>query len=256
MLRRLPGDEVRGLVSTTPDTAVVFRPAVVQTPAIITIVVILGRFIAGLLRTVIVHPVAVLVVIVPAVVWYSCGWQAAVVAVTVPGSLLLAWAVSGRGSFCRWVGWPLLAFWRRIGVYRRHWQPVMIVSGLGRHLQGRDYLPRLLRVACDGRADRVTVKMLAGQSAEDWTKRIDHLAHGFGATSCSVSIARAGRLVLTFPRRDLLAVPLPAVPLPDVRLLRAIADRQRWRATMQQLQARADGQPQQDLSATDVGRAA
>lgn len=31
MFKKLPGDEVQRLVSTTPDTAVVFRPAVVRT---------------------------------------------------------------------------------------------------------------------------------------------------------------------------------------------------------------------------------
>ena len=39
MFKKLPGDEARTLVSTTPDTAVVFRPAVVKTPAIVTIVI-------------------------------------------------------------------------------------------------------------------------------------------------------------------------------------------------------------------------
>jgi len=113
------------------------------------------------------------------------------------------------------VGWPLLAFWRLLWVYRRHWQPVMVVSGLGRHIRGRDYLPRLARVHCDGWADRVTVKMLSGQAVKDWADRTDHLAHGFGAPSCRVTVARAGRLVLTFPRRDPLATPLPAVPIPE-----------------------------------------
>ncbi|WP_433352928.1 FtsK/SpoIIIE domain-containing protein [Microtetraspora malaysiensis] len=92
----------------------------------------------------------------------------------------------------------------------------MIVSGLGRHLRGRDYLPRLVRVECDGWADRVTVRMLNGQAVKDWADRTDQLAHGFGSRTCRVSIARAGRLVLTFPRRDPLAVPTPAVPIPEV----------------------------------------
>ncbi|GGO29116.1 hypothetical protein GCM10010116_58370 [Microbispora rosea subsp. aerata] len=92
----------------------------------------------------------------------------------------------------------------------------MVVSGLGRHIRGRDYLPRLVRVECDGWADRVSVKMLNGQAVTDWSDRIEHLAHGFGAPSCRVAVARAGRLVLTFPRRDPLAEPLPAVPIPDV----------------------------------------
>ncbi|MEV7804505.1 FtsK/SpoIIIE domain-containing protein [Microbispora sp. NPDC088329] len=68
---------------------------------------------------------------------------------------------------------------------------------------------------CTSWADLVTVKMLNGQAVKDWTDRADHLAHGFGARSCRVSIARAGRLVLTLPRHDPLAEPLPAVPIPE-----------------------------------------
>ena len=52
MFKRMPGDEPHRIVSTTPDTAVVFKPAVVQTPAIITLVIFIARFIAGLFRLV------------------------------------------------------------------------------------------------------------------------------------------------------------------------------------------------------------
>ncbi|WP_419197607.1 replication initiator [Microbispora hainanensis] len=61
----------------------------------------------------------------------------------------------------------------------------------------------------------MSVKMLNGQAVTDWADRIEHLAHGFGAPSCRVAVARAGRLVLTFPRRDPLAEPLPALPVPE-----------------------------------------
>ncbi|TQS29071.1 FtsK/SpoIIIE domain-containing protein [Microbispora sp. KK1-11] len=216
MFRKLPGDEARNLVSTTPDTAVVFRPAVVRTPAIVTIVIWLSRLVAGLVRLIVRHPVAVVVPVTFGVIWTVCGWRLALVMTGFVPSAGLSWLLLDRASFLRLVGWPLLAWWRLVAVYRRHWQPVMVVSGLGRHIRGRDYLPRLVRVECDGWADRVSVKMLNGQAVTDWADRIEHLAHGFGAASCRVAVARAGRLVLTFPRRDPLADPLPAVPIPDV----------------------------------------
>ncbi|WP_433352834.1 FtsK/SpoIIIE domain-containing protein [Microtetraspora malaysiensis] len=216
MLRKLPGDEARNLVSTTPDTAVVFRPAVVRTPAFVTIVIWLSRLIASLVHLVWRHPIASAVALAPVAVTIAYGWRLASVLVGLIASAALSWALLGRASFLHLVGWRLLAWWRLVWVYRRHWQPVMIVSGLGRHLRGRDYLPHLLRVHCDGWADRVTVKMLNGQAVKDWTDRAEHLAHGFGSLACRVSVARAGRLVLTFPRRDPLAVPLSAMPVPDV----------------------------------------
>ena len=59
---------------------------------------------------------------------------------------------------------------------------------------------------CDDHADRVHVKMLKGQSDKEWSDRTAALAHGFGAPSCRVSVEKAGHLVLTFPRRDPLAI--------------------------------------------------
>ncbi|GGO62584.1 FtsK/SpoIIIE domain-containing protein [Nonomuraea cavernae] len=215
MFKRLPGDETRNLVTTTPDTAVVFRPAVVTTPAIITIVIVAWRLLAGLVRTIWRHPIAVTTASTPAVITLVYGWGTALLLTTPVPVGLVAWALTDRSSFARWVGYRLLAWWRLIWVYRRHWQPVMVVSGLGRHLRGRDYLPRLGKITCTSWADTVTVRMLDGQAVKDWTDRTDHLAHGFGATSCRVTVATAGRLMLTFPRRDPLATAIPALPIPE-----------------------------------------
>ncbi|GAB3163247.1 hypothetical protein [Microbispora hainanensis] len=151
MLKRLPGGEVHNLVSTTPDTAVVFKPAVVQTPAILTILVFLGRLVAGLVRTLVVHPIAVAVIAIPGVIWVRYGWPTAVAAVSIPLSLLFGWMLADQASFARFIGWRLLAFWRRFWIYRRHWQPVMIVSGLGRHLQGHSADGRRVRQSKRGR---------------------------------------------------------------------------------------------------------
>ncbi|MFF0309380.1 FtsK/SpoIIIE domain-containing protein [Streptosporangium sp. NPDC004379] len=215
MFKKLPGHEAQNLVSTTPDTAVVFRPAVVRTPAIITIVVFVWRLLAGLVRLVWRHPIASAVVAVPCALSVRYGWPygLGLVAGTLAG--LTCWALLGRASFLSLVGWRLLAFWRLVWVYRRHWQPVMMISGLGRHLRGRDFVPHLVKVTCTSWADLVTVRMLTGQSVKDWSDRIDHLAHGFGAASCRVTVVRSGRLLLAFPRRDPLAVPFPALPIPD-----------------------------------------
>ncbi|MEO3855618.1 FtsK/SpoIIIE domain-containing protein [Acrocarpospora sp. B8E8] len=215
MFKKLPGDEARNLVTTTPDTAIVFRPAVVKTPAI-TLVIWSWRLITGTIRIFWRHPIAVAIPATLAAVQQMYGWGVLLILIDIAATALAAWAFLGRPSFLRLVAWRLLAFARWLWIYRRHWQPVMVVSGLGRHLRGRDYLPRLVRVSCDGWADRVHVRMLGGQTVKDWTDRIDHLAHGFGSRSCRITIAKAGRLVLTLPRRDPLAAPIPAIPVPAV----------------------------------------
>ncbi|MEU7853038.1 FtsK/SpoIIIE domain-containing protein [Nonomuraea sp. NPDC049141] len=215
MFKRLPGDEARNLVSTTPDTAVVFRPAVIKTPALVTLLIYGWRFLAALVRTTWRHPVAVAVPIALVAIGYHFGWP---LAASLLGTIVLAlasWSYIDRGSFSRIVGFRLLAWWRLMWVYRRHWHGVMDVSGLAKRVNGRVYMPRLMRLTCDGWADRITVRMLDGQAVKDWSDRIDNLAQGFGATSCRVALVKGGRLLLTFPRSDPLASPMPALPIPD-----------------------------------------
>ncbi|MEV4216819.1 FtsK/SpoIIIE domain-containing protein [Nonomuraea sp. NPDC049725] len=215
MFKRLPGDEARNLVSTTPDTAVVFRPAVLKTPAIVTFVIHGWRFLAALVRTTWRHPVAVAVPVAITATWHYSGWPLAASLSGIVILALISWAFIDRPSFARLVGFRLLAWWRLMSVYRRHWHGVMDVSGLAKRVNGRVYMPRLLRVTCDGWADRITVRMLGGQAVKDWSDRIDNLTQGFGAASCRIALIKGGRLLLTFPRTDPLASPMPALPIPD-----------------------------------------
>ncbi|MEU0566470.1 FtsK/SpoIIIE domain-containing protein [Nonomuraea sp. NPDC005983] len=215
MFKRMPGDEPHRIVSTTPDTAVVFKPAVVQTPAFITFVIYGWRFASALILTIWRHPVAVAVPVALGFTWSRYGWLLATSVFGLVVLALLAWASIDLASFASLVGRRLLAWWRLMWVYRRHWQSVMDVSGLAKRVHGRGYLPRLVRVQCDGWADRITVRMLKGQAVKDWADRTDNLAQGFGATSCRVALVKGGLLLLTFPRSDPLAAPIPALPIPD-----------------------------------------
>ncbi|MFI7440349.1 FtsK/SpoIIIE domain-containing protein [Nonomuraea indica] len=215
MFKRLPGDEARNLVTTTPDTAVVFRPAVLKTPALVTLIIYGWRFLIALVRTLWRHPVASAVPVALGSLYAWHGWPLAVSVLGFVVLVLLAWAFLTRDSFARLVGWRLLAWWRLMSVYRRHWQAVMDVSGLARRINSRAYMPRLVKVQCDGWADRITVRMLDGQAVKDWTDRTDNLAQGFDAVSCRVALVKGGRLLLTFPRSDPLASPIPALPIPD-----------------------------------------
>lgn len=222
MFKRMPGDEPHRIVSTTPDTAVVFKPAVVQTPAIITLVIFIARFVAGLFRLVWRHPVVLAAIAVPAGLCLVYGWRVALLLVVPALVAMGAWAILDRPTFARWIGWRLVAFARWFWIYRRHWQPVMTVSGLARHIRGREYVPRLVKVTSDSWADRLTVRMLDGQAVKDWSDRIENLSHGFGSESCRVAVARAGQLVLTFPRHDPLATPIAALPIPDTPTVGAV----------------------------------
>lgn len=215
MLRKLPGSEVQNVVSTTPDTAVVWRPTVVRTPAIVVLVVWLWRLVAGTVKTVVRHPWACgLVAVLGGVTWLF-GWRVAVLGASGACLGLSAWAGLWPSVFVRVVGWRMVAWGRWMWVYRRRWRSVMSVAGLAVSVGGRGYAPELVRVGCDRVADRVRVRMLEGQSDQDWADRSPNLAHGFGAAWCRVEVERPGWLTLTFPRRDALASVVPARPLPD-----------------------------------------
>ena len=70
--------------------------------------------------------------------------------------------------------------------------------------------------------DRVTVRLVSGQSADDFAARAPNLAHGFGAVLCRVRSAAPGAVVLEFFRRDALAAIIPALPIGERADLRAL----------------------------------
>jgi S-DNA-T family DNA segregation ATPase FtsK/SpoIIIE len=127
----------------------------------------------------------------------------------------LVWWRTWPDSYRTWVTLRLLAWWRHVFVYRRHWQPVLVISGLAESYQERRYLPRIRRVSCSEWADRVRVSLVAGTSPAEFETRVAELAHGFGAPSCRVVMEGPRKITLEFPRHDTLAEPLSALDLPD-----------------------------------------
>ncbi|MBA8794029.1 S-DNA-T family DNA segregation ATPase FtsK/SpoIIIE [Friedmanniella endophytica] len=101
--------------------------------------------------------------------------------------------------FRRLVGGPVSAVWRSGWVYRRRWSTALETAGLtvasasstvGTSSQVR-YVPPLLRVRSTGFVDRVRVRMLPGQTVDDYAEQADRLAQTFGAQACRVrSVAR------------------------------------------------------------------
>ncbi|TDD23466.1 cell division protein FtsK [Actinomadura sp. KC06] len=144
------------------------------------------------------------------------GWVVPVLVLALVAAGLGVWARVDRPSFVRWVARPVRARWRRVWVYRRHWQPVLVTAGLTKVHKGREYLPSLVRVRCGPTSDRVLVRMLKGQAPEAWERVAVNLAHGFGASLVRVRDGnKPGRVWLEFVRRDALAEPIPALPIPD-----------------------------------------
>ena len=140
------------------------------------------------------------------------GWAALV---------LVIWRHYWPVMFARWVSSPARGNWRA-WVYRRRWAAVMTIADLAPFYRGRIILPVLGKVTATRYVDRVQVRLVSGQSAADFAKRADNLAHGFGAMLCRVRTAKSGVVVLEFVRRDALAAIIPAQPIPDRPDLKAL----------------------------------
>ena len=96
------------------------------------------------------------------------------------------------------------------------------IAELAPWYQGRILLPVLGKVTATRYTDRVQVRLVSGQSAADFAKRAENLAHGFGAMLCRVRTARSGAVLLEFVRRDALAAIVPALPVPAHPDLKAL----------------------------------
>jgi DNA segregation ATPase FtsK/SpoIIIE, S-DNA-T family len=118
----------------------------------------------------------------------------------------------------------LLGLWRSFWTYGMRWRTAMILSGLGGRFNGDEYVPRVVRVRAGRFADRVVVRLVAGQQPVDWARRLDALAHSFAARSCQVcELARQpGYVHLVVGRVDPLAPVVPALPVPQVLDLAAV----------------------------------
>jgi S-DNA-T family DNA segregation ATPase FtsK/SpoIIIE len=96
----------------------------------------------------------------------------------------------------------------------------MIFTGLARHLNGLEHIPHRRRMRSTRWGDRLVVTLVSGQRPFAFEQVAEHLAHSFGARSCSVQPVRnrhgqavPGQVMLVFRRRDpLVNVIAPADP--------------------------------------------
>jgi DNA segregation ATPase FtsK/SpoIIIE, S-DNA-T family len=164
------------------------------------------------------RPLLVAVVGLAALVGVEAGPIVLAAAVAVSAVALTVWWRADPDSFHRTSGRVLLGLWRSFWAYGVRWRTAMMLSGLGGRFDGNEYLPRVVRVRAGRHVDRVTVRMVIGQHPADWARRLDALAHGFGARSCQVweLPRRPGYLQLVVGRRDPLAAVVEALPVPEV----------------------------------------
>lgn len=136
---------------------------------------------------------------------------------------LLAWRVAHPRSFRPLVGVSCRSAWRRLWVYERQWHSAMMSSGLWKGEGKGRKVPVLSKVAAGKYADVVELRMLNGQSAEDFHRVVAGLATSFGADlGCRVKQERSGRLLLEFVHHDALVEVVEPLPIPKVVDLYAV----------------------------------
>ena len=181
----------------------------------------LFRLLAWLVRLIARHPLAASILALLALTWLDLGWVGITGLAAWVVVVLAAWRWFWPSSFTRWVTAPARGKWRA-WFYRRRWAGVMTIADLAPQYQGRTLLPVLGKVTATRYTDRVQVRLVSGQSAADFAKHAENLAHGFGALLCRVRTARSGAVLLEFVRRDALAAIVPAHPIPAHPDLKAL----------------------------------
>ena len=213
MRRVVTGEELAQLYNPDPFALPRWRSPVYRTPLGIILAAKLARLLGWIARLIARHPLAASVLALAAVIWVRLGWVTLVALVLAVIVMLAGWRWFWPVSFSRWVGRPARGKWRA-WCYRRRWAGVMTIAGVAPWYQGRVILPVLGKVTATRYTDRVQVRLVSGQSAADFAKRAENLAHGFGALLCRVRTARSGAVLLEFVRRDALAAIVPALPVP------------------------------------------
>jgi DNA segregation ATPase FtsK/SpoIIIE, S-DNA-T family len=221
MRRVVTGEQVAQIYNPDPFARPVFRAPVYQTPAGLILLAWLARLLIWIIRLIVRHPVAALAAAVLAFMWVTISWVGVAAMTGWAVLVLVIWRCYWPSGFTRWVASPARGKWRA-WTYRRKWAAVMTIADLAPAYQARIILPVLGKVSSTRYVDRVHVRLVSGQSAADFADRADNLAHGFGALLCRVRTAKSGAVVLEFVRRDALAVPVPALPVPDHPDLKAL----------------------------------
>jgi S-DNA-T family DNA segregation ATPase FtsK/SpoIIIE len=193
-----------------------------RTPEWIIWLVQLIRLLVRVIWFLIRHPLLDVAAGVVITTWAEACWTGVVVLANVTVAAVVTLRLWRPDWYARLVTVPIRCRWRWLA-YRRRWQAVMTISGLAPTYRGRVTLPVLGTVQAGLCADLLSVRLVSGQSPQAFADRAEELAHGFGVRSCRIRTARPGLVVLELVRRDALAAVIPALPVPAVPDLRALA---------------------------------
>jgi hypothetical protein len=136
-------------------------------------------------------------IIACAVVGIARSGKTALISGTVISAAYAAWAWVDATSFHAWVVAPVRRRWLTWWRYTRSWEAVCTLHGLTTKLCERTLVPRLRSVTIGVHTDVLELRVVSGQSINDWQKQADALA---AAWSADIKIGRKDemRLAMTF----------------------------------------------------------
>lgn len=149
---------------------------------------------------------------------------AAVVAVALVLMLVL-WGWWWPVGFSRWVRLPVRSWRRSWSIYRWRWATAMGACGLTTNQNGRLVCPVVGRVRSSLAVDRVRLRMLPGQTFDDYAEAGPRLAQTFGAPTCRVRTipGRVQHVELWLLINDPLAAVVPLYPADNTSLAGGLA---------------------------------
>lgn len=119
-------------------------------------------------------------------VWHSLGPVPVLVAAALLMLSLVGWRLRWPAGFDRWVRCSWRSWWRSGLIYHWRWSQAMTGAGLAVRRRDTEYLPLLVRVRCTRSVDRVRVRMLPGQTLDDYAAVADRLGQTFGTLDCRI----------------------------------------------------------------------
>ena len=166
---------------------------------------------------------------------YLLGWPSLAATVAAVALGMLGWWYLGHGSFEPWAGRRLRGWWLRWMVYARKMPHWLRACGLtvadrdpGVHVQvnpfrrsavqpkvkpGAGQTPRVVGVRSGGSWDEVRVRLVAGQTPEDFDLAARSLAVARGVARCQVRELGPNLVSIDYQRHDRLATVVECQPL-------------------------------------------
>jgi len=207
------GESFAQVNNPDPFAPPVWRSPVYRTPEFVIWLMQLARLLWRVVWFVICHPLLDMTAGLIVLDYLNFGWPGLAVTGGFVVAVLVALWLGWPELFARLVTAPARDGWRH-WYYRRRWHAVMSITGLTPLYRSRILIPVIADVAAGGPVDRVTVKLVSGQSPADFADRAEGIAHGLGVHLCRVRPVAPGLIVLELVRRDALADPVPALPVP------------------------------------------